>query len=127
VAMAINRLDYVLDHSGTGGTPWTYDLTPSESLRRNFYFCMIDDPGALDQRHMIGIDHILFETDFPHADSTWPSSQDLLRKRLAGIPHHEAVMIAGGNAAKLFRQALPEASDWPAIPRWQRISERPGS
>jgi predicted TIM-barrel fold metal-dependent hydrolase len=115
VPMAINRLDYVLEHSGAGGAPWTYDVTPSESLRRNFYFCMLDDPGTLDQRHMIGIDHILFETDYPHADSTWPNSQDLLRKRLGGIPHHEAVLIAGGNAAKLFRHPLPQGSDWPAI------------
>jgi hypothetical protein len=91
-------------------------VTPSEALRRNFYFCTLDDPATLDQRHLIGIDHILFETDFPHADSTWPASQDLLRKRFAGIPRHEAVMIAGGNAARLFRQPLPHGQDWPAIP-----------
>ena len=115
VPMAINRLDYVLEHSGAGGDPWTYDVTPSEALRRNFYFCMLDDPATLDQRHLIGIDHILFETDFPHADSTWPTSQDLLRKRFAGIPRHEAVMMAGGNAARLFRQPLPHGADWPAV------------
>jgi predicted TIM-barrel fold metal-dependent hydrolase len=115
VPMAINRLDYVLEHSGAGGDPWSYDVTPSEALRRNFYFCMLDDPATLDQRHLIGVDHILFETDFPHADSTWPGSQDLLRKRFAGIPAREAVMMAGGNAARLFRQPLPHGDDWPAI------------
>ena len=47
VPMAINRLDYVIEHSGAGGDPWAFDVTPSEALRRNFYFCMIDDPGAL--------------------------------------------------------------------------------
>jgi predicted TIM-barrel fold metal-dependent hydrolase len=115
VPMAINRLDYVFEHSGAGGLAWNHDIKPSEALRRNFYFCMLDDPAALDHRHMIGIDHILFETDFPHADSTWPDSQALLRKRFAGIPPHEAVMIAGGNAARLFRHPLPTEADWPAI------------
>jgi predicted TIM-barrel fold metal-dependent hydrolase len=115
VLMAINRLDYVVAHSGAGGDPWTFDITPSEALKRSFYFCMIDDPGALDQREMIGVDHIMFETDYPHADSTWPGSQDLLRERLDGIPADEAVMIAGGNAAALFGHAPPVEPGWPSL------------
>ena len=66
---------------------------------------------------MIGVDHILFETDFPHADSTWPRSQELLRKRFAGIPEHEAVMMAGGNAARLFRQPVPHSPTGRSSPR----------
>ena len=116
VPMAINRLDYVAAHSGAGGHDWTWDISPSETLRRNFWFCTLDDPGTLDQRHLIGVDHICFETDFPHADSTWPGSQELLRTRFADIPHDEAAMMAGGNAAALYRQPLPTGADWPAVP-----------
>jgi predicted TIM-barrel fold metal-dependent hydrolase len=117
VPMAIDRLDYVLEHSAgsAAGESWNFDVTPSEVLRRNFYFCMLDDPSTLEQRHVIGVDHILFETDYPHADSTWPHSQDLLRKRLGHIPFEEASMIAGGNAARLFRHPLPTSDDWPTV------------
>jgi hypothetical protein len=76
---------------------------------------MLDDPSTLDQRHLIGVDHILFETDYPHADSTWPRSQDLLRRRLGHLPFEEASMIAGGNAARLFRHPLPTSDAWPAV------------
>ncbi|SEP10558.1 amidohydrolase family protein [Trujillonella endophytica] len=117
VPMAIDRLDYVTEHSAgsAAGEAWEFDISPSEALRRNFYFCMLDDPSTLDQRHLIGIDHIMFETDYPHADSTWPHSQDLLRKRLGRIPFEEASMIAGGNAARLFRHPLPSGPGWPAV------------
>jgi predicted TIM-barrel fold metal-dependent hydrolase len=117
VPMAIDRLDYVLEHSAgsAAGESWEFDVTPSEVLRRNFWFCMLDDPSTLEQRHTIGVDHILFETDYPHADSTWPHSQDLLRKRLGHIPFEEASLIAGGNAAKLFRHPLPTTDEWPRV------------
>ena len=117
VPMAIDRLKYVTEHSAgsAASDSWTFDVTPVEALQRNFYFCMLDDPSTLDQRHLIGIDHIMFETDFPHADSTWPHSQDLLRKRFGDIPFDEASMIAGGNAARIFRHPLPTAADWPTV------------
>jgi hypothetical protein len=57
----------------------------------------------------------MFETDYPHADSTWPHSQDLLRRRLGDLPFAEASMIAGGNAARLFRHPPPSSDDWPAV------------
>lgn len=118
VPMAIDRLEYVTEHSAgspAAGGDWTYDVTPAEALKRNFWFCMLDDPSTLSLRHVIGVDHIMFETDYPHADSTWPHSQDLLRKRFADLPFEEASMIAGGNAAKLFRHPLPTSADWPPI------------
>jgi predicted TIM-barrel fold metal-dependent hydrolase len=117
VPMAIDRLDYIMEHSAGSASsdPWPYDVTPSEALRRNFYFCMLDDPAALQQRHLIGLDHILFETDYPHADSTWPGTQELLRRRFADLPADEASMIAGGNAARLFRHPLPTGDDWPTV------------
>ena len=124
VPMAIDRLRYVTEHSAgsAASEPWTFDISPADSLRRNFYFCMLDDPSTLEQRHLIGVDHIMFETDYPHADSTWPHSQDLLRTRFADIPFEEASMIAGGNAARVFRHTLPTADTWPAVVTEQLVS-----
>jgi predicted TIM-barrel fold metal-dependent hydrolase len=115
VPMAIDRLDYVIAHSAgpATGDPWTEDLSPSEALRRNFYFCMLDDPTTLPARHTIGVDHIMFETDYPHADSTWPHTQALLTERLGDLPADEAEAIAFRNAARLFRHP-PPAEGWAA-------------
>ncbi len=108
VPMALDRLDYVMAHSGGSpvDTPWpSSDTSPSDLLRRNFWFCMLDDRSTLPIRDRIGVDHILFESDYPHADSTWPHTQRHLRELLDGVSQKEVDMIAYDNAAALFRHA----------------------
>jgi predicted TIM-barrel fold metal-dependent hydrolase len=114
VPMLLDRVDYVLHHSasGTESTAWPSDLLPSEVLRRNFWFCSIDDPSMVELRYRIGVDHIMVESDYPHADSTWPDTQAVLAETFAGLPDDELRMVAAGNAARLFRHPLPERDDW---------------
>ena len=108
VPMLLDRLDYVMTHSGTGAGGWDGDVSPSEALRRNFWFCSIDDPSTLGARYRIGVDHIMVEVDYPHADSSWPDTQLLLEERLADLPPDEVARITHLNAAELFRHPLPE-------------------
>jgi len=109
VPMLLDRLDYVMSHSAQGESAWHgTDLSPSEVLRRNFWFCTIDDPSTLGARHRIGVDHIMLECDYPHADSTWPDTQLIAEARLADLPADEVAMITHGNAAALFRHPLPK-------------------
>ncbi|MGH9307420.1 MAG: amidohydrolase family protein [Acidimicrobiales bacterium] len=109
VPMLLDRLDYIIDQSGHGRGAWmSAELKPAEVVRRNFWFCTIDDPSMLACRHRIGVDHIMVETDYPHADSTWPDTQAFLTRRLEGIPDHEIRMITHENAARLFRHPLPD-------------------
>ena len=83
------------------------DVTPSECLRRNFWFCMIDDPSTIATRHAIGVENILCESDYPHGDGTWPDTQAVLERMLGGLPAHEIRMMTHENAAKLYRHPLP--------------------
>ena len=109
VPMLLDRLDYVMSHSGVGGAGvWDGDLTPTEAVQRNFWFCTIDDPSTLGARERIGIDHIMVEVDYPHADSTWPDTQELLRQRFAGLPDAHVRKMTHENAACLFRHPLPD-------------------
>jgi predicted TIM-barrel fold metal-dependent hydrolase len=114
VPMLLDRVDYVHDHSASGSesTSWASELRPSELLRRNFWFCTIDDPSVVELRHRIGIDHIMLESDYPHADSTWPDTQAVVARTLGHLPDDELRLIAAGNAAALFRHPLPERDDW---------------
>jgi hypothetical protein len=104
----------VLSHSASGSesTAWPSELLPSEVLRRNFWFCSIDDPSVVGLRHMIGVDHIMVESDYPHADSTWPDTQQVLAEAWGELPDIELRAVAGGNAARLFRHPLPARDDW---------------
>ena len=109
VPMLLDRLDYVMSHSGIGGAGvWDGDLTPTEAVQRNFWFCTIDDPSTLGARERIGVDHIMVEVDYPHADSSWPDTQALLESRFAGLPEAHIAKLTHQNAAGLFRHPLPD-------------------
>ena len=108
VPMLLDRLDYITGHSGTGGSGvWDGGLTPSEAVQRNFWFCTIDDPSTLGARDRIGVDRIMVEVDYPHADSSWPDTQELLQERLGSLPAADVRKITHENAAGLFRHPLP--------------------
>ena len=74
--------------------------SPADTFRRNFWVCAIDDPSAFLQRDVIGIENILVESDYPHADSTWPHTQQRLAAQLAGlVTTDEIARVTWQNAA----------------------------
>ena len=105
VPMLIDRLDNIIDRSGYG---LGWEVRPADVLRRNFWFCTLDDPSTIALRHVIGVENITFETDYPHGDGTWPDTQDVIAKYWSDIPANEARMMLCENAAALFRHPLPD-------------------
>lgn len=105
VAMLMDRLDNIIDRSGYG---LGWDDRPADVLKRNFWFCTIDDPSTIDTRHRIGVENICFETDYPHGDGTWPGTQQLIADVWGHIPDDEIRMMCCENAAKLYRHPLPD-------------------
>jgi predicted TIM-barrel fold metal-dependent hydrolase len=107
VAMLLDRLENIVDRSGYaldgfGG------LRPADVLRRNFWFCTIDDPSTIVTRDVIGVDHIMFETDYPHGDGTWPDTQALIEQVWGELPVDELRKMLHLNAARLYRHPLPD-------------------
>jgi len=102
VAMLIDRLEKIAPR-------YAHDWTqhPAEVLRRNFSFCTIDDYSAMAARHVIGVENIMVEVDYPHVDGTWPDTQATLRRLFEGVPVDEARAMSCENAARLFRHPLP--------------------
>ncbi|NKR27761.1 amidohydrolase family protein [Rhodococcus hoagii] len=105
VPMLIDRLDNIIDRSGYG---LGWDERPADILRRNFWFCTLDDPSTIALRHVIGVENIMLETDYPHGDGTWPHTQSVLENYWGDIPANEMRMMCSENAAKLYRHPLPE-------------------
>jgi predicted TIM-barrel fold metal-dependent hydrolase len=111
----MDRLEWVMGHSGSGYSTWSDpDLSPVEQMRRNYWFCTIDIPPTLALRDRLGIDHIMIESDYPHADSTWPDTQDNARRGLADLSDTEVRKITWENASRLFRHPVPESMQVPA-------------
>ena len=111
VAMLADRADYVLDHSASGvdSHSWQDDLRPSEVLARNFWFCSIDDPSTVDGLlARFGPDHLMVESDYPHADSTWPDTPAVVDRNYGHLPADVVRKVTYANAAALFDHPLPE-------------------
>jgi predicted TIM-barrel fold metal-dependent hydrolase len=106
VAMLLDRLDNIVDRAGYGSQ--LGDLRPAEVLKRNFWFCTIDDPSTIDTRHRIGVENIMVEVDYPHGDSTWPDTQQVIADAWGHIPPGELRMMCCENAARLYRHPLPD-------------------
>ncbi len=104
VAMLMDRLDNIVDRSGYG---LGWDVRPADVLRRNFWFCTIDDPSTIVTRDRIGVENIMVEVDYPHGDSTWPNTQQVIRDAWGHIPADELRMMCSENAAALYRHPLP--------------------
>ena len=85
VAMLHDRLENIVDRSGYGHY-FPGDLRPAEILHRNFWFSTIDDPSTLSTRETVGVDHITFESDYPHGDGTWPDTQTVFSTCSARSP-----------------------------------------
>jgi predicted TIM-barrel fold metal-dependent hydrolase len=85
---------------------WTHvedaDVLPSEVARRNMWFCMIEEPLGLQYRHDFTIDRILWESDYPHADTPFPHTQSACEELFAGVPRDEVDAITHRNAEELF-------------------------
>jgi predicted TIM-barrel fold metal-dependent hydrolase len=82
------------------------DMLPSEVFRDRIVTCFIDDPSGLESRHRVGIDTICWEADYPHSDSTWPTSAETLVKSLAPLDDltpSELGSITHANAMRHFR------------------------
>jgi predicted TIM-barrel fold metal-dependent hydrolase len=100
VPYVLERLDYTWHRSRYEGI--NCDRLPSEVFAEHFWVCMIADRYAIINRHLIGIDKIMWEADFPHNDSNWPNSRKVLAEALYDVPDDEARRISELNARDLY-------------------------
>jgi predicted TIM-barrel fold metal-dependent hydrolase len=77
---------------------------PSSYVAGRIYGCLFDDETGLKNRDVVGMSQICFETDYPHADSTFPESKAVLAKIAggSGLSAPELYALARGNAIRAF-------------------------
>ncbi len=80
-----------------------YSMKPSELFHRQCYMTGWYDRSAIEARDYLGVDNILWATNFPLATSTWPTTRDYVNKSFDGVPNDERDKMLSGNAAKLYR------------------------
>ena len=77
---------------------------PSEVFREHILACFISDPSGVKARNEIGVDILAWECDYPHTDTTWPNSPEVVWSEMtdAGVPEGEVHKITWENACRFF-------------------------
>lgn len=76
---------------------------PSFYFHRNVFLTFIEEQLALERlRDVIGVENMLWSTDFPHPVTSWPNSQRIIEEQFASVPEADRELIVGGNAARVW-------------------------
>jgi predicted TIM-barrel fold metal-dependent hydrolase len=112
---------FALSEGGTGWIPYfmdrldrTYEMhrawtgqdfgdrLPSEVFREHFLTCFVADPVGIQLRHLIGIDSIAWECDYPHSDSSWPNAAEEVERHTAGVSDEDINKMTWENACRWY-------------------------
>ena len=77
-------------------------LMPSDYWKRNMFVEFMEDDIGVKLRDYIGVETMLWGSDYPHAETTFPRSQQFLARMFDGVPADEVRKITSDNAAKMF-------------------------
>jgi predicted TIM-barrel fold metal-dependent hydrolase len=75
---------------------------PSVYVREHIYFSVQYERVAIELRQHVGVDKIMFATDFPHIECEWPKSRSVIDTIYADIPEDEKARIWAENAVEFF-------------------------
>ena len=98
----LERIDYVYErhHRWTGQD--FGNRRPSDVFREQVITCFIDYAVGLETRHHLNVDNVCWECDYPHSDSTWPNSPEVLAASLGDLTDDEINAVTHLNAMRLF-------------------------
>ena len=83
---------------------------PSDFFHNNVYLSFQEDGVGVRLRDIIGVDNLMWGSDYPHSESTFPKSREILAEILSGVPADEQAKIVGATAASLYSFNLEEVS-----------------
>ncbi len=76
---------------------------PSEYVRDHVSFSVQYERVAVEIRHHVGVDRIMFATDFPHIECEWPNTMPIVEEIYADVPQEEKYRMWAGNAVEFFK------------------------
>ena len=112
IPFLLEAMDWNFHNSGVAKEHPEFDLLPSEYFARQIYSCFwFEERSARAAIEMLGADHVLFETDFPHPTGMTPGPasaavppREHLKRALAGLADDDVRKVLHDNAANLVRR-----------------------
>ena len=103
----VNYMLEACDHEWERRHLWTQGIVtrPSELFKRQISMNFWYERAGIELRHVIGMDNIMWESDFPHSTSTYPESRQFVERTLQGVPEKERNQLLYGNALRTYNLA----------------------
>lgn len=84
------------------------ELPPSEYVKRQVALTFQEDPAGIALRHLTGLSCLMWGSDYPHHEGTWPESRASVARQFVGVPDDEVDQIVRTNAARMFGFDAPD-------------------
>lgn len=81
------------------------DGRPSDYVRRHISWGFLNEPFGVRWRHEMGVDKLMWASDFPHGDGDWPRSKEVIEENFENVPDDERRAMVCGNAVSYFSLA----------------------
>jgi len=115
VPFILEACDYTFEYGKVRKENPEFKLKPSEYFARQVYACYIfEEYAPRELMDSIGVDNILFETDYPHPVSLYDNVREKIDAALGGASSDARRKVLFENAAKLYKIAEPDVA--PPVP-----------
>ncbi len=81
---------------------------PSTYFKRQMYATFISDGAGIDALERIGVGNVMWESDYPHSDTTWPNSRRYIDEDMGKLSDEDRHQVVAGNAIQLYGLGMPE-------------------
>ncbi len=101
----LDRLDYNYTQRGVGQAiahQLKEGMLPSDYFHSNIFLGFQEDALGIRDRHIIGVDQLLWGSDYPHQESTFPRSREIINEILVDCTEEEKAKIVGDNCARVY-------------------------
>jgi predicted TIM-barrel fold metal-dependent hydrolase len=110
----LQQWDYYVDKRYKDIRPLPLKHLPSEYMATNIWATFFNDPFGCDvvANPLVSAwapDRLMWSSDYPHGNSTWPESRAVVARQLANLPLDTRANLTWGNAAKLYKLDVPTA------------------
>ena len=100
----VGRLNRLRGNNSYGSN---LSLRPIEYFHRNVSFTYINEQHIVENREVVGVNNLMFATDYPHSASTFPKSQEVVERDTGHIPEEEKRKLIHDNVLRIFNIPAP--------------------
>ncbi len=77
-------------------------MKPSEYFQRNVRMGTFFARKEAERRHQVGVQCLMWGSDYPHPEGTWPQTRQMMVDTFRGLPEDEVAVMLGESAAECY-------------------------